>query len=38
VVYGRNIFQGSNPAQMVKAINAVVHDNADHETALHSGA
>jgi putative autoinducer-2 (AI-2) aldolase len=31
---GRNIFQSSNPVGMIKAVRAVVHENASVEEAL----
>jgi putative autoinducer-2 (AI-2) aldolase len=31
---GRNIFQSSNPAGMIKAVRAIVHENAEVEDAL----
>ncbi len=34
IVYGRNIIQHPNPAGIVRALMAVVHDNADVEQAL----
>jgi DhnA family fructose-bisphosphate aldolase class Ia len=34
VVYGRNIFQHPNIAGMIRAIRAVVHEDADVQSAL----
>jgi DhnA family fructose-bisphosphate aldolase class Ia len=35
IVYGRNIIQHPDPAAMVRALAAVVHDDATPETAAH---
>ncbi|MGP3668115.1 MAG: 2-amino-3,7-dideoxy-D-threo-hept-6-ulosonate synthase [Candidatus Bathyarchaeota archaeon] len=34
VSIGRNVFQHEDPAKMVKALNAIVHENSDVERAL----
>ena len=34
VSIGRNVFQHENPAAMVRALNAIVHENSDVESAL----
>ena len=34
VVYGRNVVQHPNPAKFIKAIRAIVHDNASVDKAL----
>lgn len=34
IVYGRNVIQHENPRGIVQALMAMVHDNADVETAL----
>ena len=34
IVYGRNVIQHSDPAAMVRALMAVVHDGATPESAL----
>jgi DhnA family fructose-bisphosphate aldolase class Ia len=34
VVYGRNVVQHPTPAKFIKAIRAIVHDNASVEKAL----
>jgi class I fructose-bisphosphate aldolase len=34
IVYGRNVIQHDNPKGIVRALMAMVHDNADVETAL----
>jgi len=34
VSIGRNVFQHENPANMVKALNALIHENADVNKAL----
>jgi DhnA family fructose-bisphosphate aldolase class Ia len=28
IFFGRNVFQASDPAKMVKALRAMIHDNA----------
>lgn len=34
MVYGRNIYQHSNPKAVVRALMAIVHDNASGEEAF----
>ena len=34
VVYGRNVFQHKNTAGIIRALNAIVHENASVEDAL----
>ena len=34
IVYGRNVIQHPNPAGITRALMAMVHENADVETAL----
>jgi len=31
---GRNVFQSSNPVNMIKAVRAVVHENATPDEAM----
>jgi DhnA family fructose-bisphosphate aldolase class Ia len=34
LVYGRNIYQHPNPARIVRALMAMIHDGADDARAL----